>query len=82
MEELKNIGYSVLRKYPKKEIIFFYNQDLNTIIRANFYWGTYKKYNAKTKKQEPFLSYELKALCKLNERSLKEGYWREFEDVK
>ncbi len=71
MEELKNIGYSVWRKYPKKEIIFLYDKKLNTIIRVNLYYGNYKKYNKKTKKQIPFIYDELRALCKLTERSLK-----------
>ena len=79
---MKNIGYSILRKYPKKEIIFFCNKSLNTIIRVNLYWGNYKKYNIKTKKQIPFIYEEIRALYKLTERSFKKNHWKEFEDVK
>ena len=74
MEELKNIGYILLRKYPKKEILFFYDKGQNSIIKVNLYWGNYKKYNKKNKKPIAFIYDELDALCQLTERSLKSDF--------
>ena len=76
MGGLENMGYSVFRKYPKKEIIFFYNKKTNETIRVNFYWGNYKKYNKKTKKPRPFIYDELRCLCRLTEKSFTENLFK------
>ena len=74
MEVLENMGYSIFRKYRRKEIIFFYNKKTNEVIRVNLYYGTYRKYNKKTKKQIPFIFDELRCLCRLTEQSFKENF--------
>lgn len=65
MDELKNLGYNDISKDSQKDILIFRNKKTGLTIKANLYWGAFKKYMDETQVQIPFLYDEMQALCKL-----------------